>query len=423
MNIGVRGFPTFHFYVNQNKVDELVGADPNALKAKIEQWRTQSFNPFASGGNALGSSSSTMVDPRQARLEKLAGDSAAAPVSTTPEVAATNAERDREDARLADELAQAENDINSTAPPPVNEEILAMLQDMGFPEIRAKKALLSTSNEGLEQAIQWLEVHQDDADIDEPIQCLDLSSGKSSSKKPLTAEEKAAKVEELKARIAARRAERSMEEKQTSKQSEIQRREMGKQMAAAREEYEKIQRDIEYKKRKKEKEDARRERERLRAEIAKDKAERRARGGKLYGRPITTSEDPAPSSATTAPSTSATPKPVKKLAPKEKIDESIEKLKKYRIGNDGLTAIKTLNVYVKNLVEKPGEDKFRTINLNNAAFKKRVAGLVGGISFLTALGYKKNEDSTMLNLSLDDRDESLLQYAQTKLQNAITQLS
>ncbi|POM57315.1 Thioredoxin, partial [Phytophthora palmivora] len=43
--LGVRGFPTFHFYVNQSKVDELVGADPNQLRAKIEQWRQSAFNP------------------------------------------------------------------------------------------------------------------------------------------------------------------------------------------------------------------------------------------------------------------------------------------------------------------------------------------------------------------------------------------
>ena len=231
----------------------------------------------------------------------------------------------------------------------------------------------------------------------------------------MTVEQKAAKIEELKARIAERRAQRELEEKSTKTQSEIQRREMGKQMNAAREEYEKIQRDIAYAKRKKEKEDTIRERERLRAEIAKDKAERRARGGKVrggIGEPLSG-----------APVPEKPKEPVKVLTPEEKLDQSIEKLKKYRVAGDGLVAVKTLNVYVKNLIEKPDEAKFREINLNNAAFKKRVASLVGGIGVLLALGYKKNEETSTLNLSVEDRNESFLRLAQTKLQAAINDLS
>ena len=48
---------------------------------------------------------------------------------------------------------------------------------MGFPDIRARKSLLATDNANLEQAIQWLEAHQDDPDIDDPIKYMDLSVG------------------------------------------------------------------------------------------------------------------------------------------------------------------------------------------------------------------------------------------------------
>ena len=233
----------------------------------------------------------------------------------------------------------------------------------------------------------------------------------------LTAEAKAAKVEELKAKIVQRRAERQEQEKQHDKQSEIQRREMGKQMTAAREEYDKIQRDREYAKRKKEKEDYRRERERLRAELAKDKAERMARGGKVQGGIGESKTQPAVES--TAPSAPKEPTP--QLSPKEQMISSVEKLKKYRVGNDGLTAVKTLNVYVKNLLEKPDEEKFRSINLSNAAFKKRAGSLVGEVAFLQAIGYQKSDDT--LHMALEDRDNDFLRQAQDTLTRAITELS
>jgi uncharacterized UBP type Zn finger protein len=42
------------------------------------------------------------------------------------------------------------------------------VQEFGFPELRAKKALLA-SGMSVEAAITWLEAHQEDMDIDEPI--------------------------------------------------------------------------------------------------------------------------------------------------------------------------------------------------------------------------------------------------------------
>lgn len=41
---------------------------------------------------------------------------------------------------------------------------------MGFTELRAQKALAKTSNAGLEEAINWLSEHLEDADIDDPME-------------------------------------------------------------------------------------------------------------------------------------------------------------------------------------------------------------------------------------------------------------
>ncbi|RLN93643.1 hypothetical protein BBJ28_00022121 [Nothophytophthora sp. Chile5] len=441
--LGVRGFPTFHFYVSQNKVDELVGADPNQLKAKIEQWHQSAFNPFASPGVTLGAGSDggaakplSAAEAREARLKRFNNVSimpsaptpapAPAPVPVAaakkPAVPDSNAVcdpvtgicRPKDD---ADEEMKQEG--GEMGPPPVNEELLTQLKEMGFIDLRSRKALLATDNQGLELAINWLGDHQEDADIDEPIQFVDLSKA-SGPTRVLTPEEKATKVAELKARIEQKRIERQELAKVENVENELKRRTMGQGIQEAREEYETMQRKLAADKVKKDKEDAKRERERLRKQIEMDKRERHARGGRLGGAPI----DLPPVDVTAKKEEEEeTKKKSPTLTPKQQVVSNVAKLKKYRVAGDGLTALKTLNVYVTNLLEKPEADKFRTINLENAAFRKRVASLVGGVAFLKSVGYEKDVADGLLKLSVENRDEELLQYAHMQLQGAIAELS
>jgi len=60
--------------------------------------------------------------------------------------------------------------------PPINQEILDELLDIGFSEGRAKKALLLNRNATLEEAIEWIGEHQDDDDIDAPLSMQQLQS-------------------------------------------------------------------------------------------------------------------------------------------------------------------------------------------------------------------------------------------------------
>ncbi|KAE8966883.1 hypothetical protein PF005_g28679 [Phytophthora fragariae] len=426
--LGVRGFPTFHFYVNQSKVDELVGADPNQLRAKIEQWRQSAFNPFASPGVTLGAGSGggdakplSAAEAREARLKRFNDVSLVPNVPTPapkPAVPDSNVVCDPATGvcRPKDDDEEMKEEGAEMGPPPVNEELLTQLKEMGFDDLRSRKALLATDSQGLELAINWLGDHQDDADIDEPIKFVDLS--KTAPKRELTPEEKAAKVEELQARIAKKRAEREEQERLDQKANELKRRTEGQGLQEAREEIEAIQRKIAAEKMKKDKEDAKRERERLRKQLEMDKRERHARGGRLGGPPID-----VPPIDVSAPKEEEKKKNSPVLTPKEKIVKNVGILKKYRVGNDGLTALKTLNVYVKNLIEKPDEEKFRTINLENPAFRKRVASLVGGVALLKALGYEKDETDGNLKLSVEKRDVELLGYARTQLQGAIAEIS
>jgi len=69
---------------------------------------------------------------------------------------------------------------------------------------------------------------------------------------------------------------------------------------------------------------------------------------------------------------------------------------------------------VRNAVAKGEADaKFRTINLDNAAFKKRVATLVGGVALLRAVGFVKDDAARTLALSLEARAANLALLTET----------
>ncbi|RQM29865.1 hypothetical protein B5M09_009304 [Aphanomyces astaci] len=408
-SIGIRGFPTFHLYINAQKVDELVGADVNSLRRKIDTWRASAgYNPFASEGVALGSG-----DPRDARLRKFNQDASAAlrnvaaPVAAPPTL--TDEDEQKEDDELVkalllsqQELKDAQADQAATSSetshleiPPVNAAFL-------------EQSLLATTEQmSLEAAISWIAEHQEDADIDAPIQFIDLAK----QRKELTTEEKQAKVAELKRRIDEKKAQRAAQAKKDDVAREIARRNMGKDMASAREEYDAIQTRLVREKQAREKAEAKRERERLLKQIELDKAERRAR--KLAA--ATSLDAPERVSTTDV----AAPSPGKPAAtPEMQMQTSIDRLSQYRVGNDGLTALKTLLVYVTNVLDKPTElDKYGKINSANPAFKKRVGSFIGGLSFLRAIGFEKDLDGDLF--VLHEPNEPRLRDAKLRLQKAI----
>ncbi|KAJ3052533.1 hypothetical protein HK097_006099 [Rhizophlyctis rosea] len=62
------------------------------------------------------------------------------------------------------------DDAPSGSGPQVDEGALNQLLAMGFPEVRCRKALIKTGNNGADVAMNWLFEHMEDADIDDPIQ-------------------------------------------------------------------------------------------------------------------------------------------------------------------------------------------------------------------------------------------------------------
>lgn len=303
--------------------------------------------------------------------------------------------------------------------------------------------------------------HQDDADIDDPIpddatggsgekaqsykcnECgkvlsnmanLELHANKTGhsdfeestqAAKCLTAEEKAAKIVQLKALLKAKRAEREEAEKVDHTEREKQRRFMGKEMAQTKEQMEVEKRKRDALLRKREKMEQKRERERIRAELEKDKRERMANKGKLKGRLGV--DGYAPSAIQYERGVDENGEPVAQR-PKTgsavsaaKIDEYIGKVASYRAGGDGGKCLKILGLLVGNAADHPEEEKFKSINMETKTYKNKVKPFVGAKSLLLAVGFglpEKNNDGTHLVLK-EDADMELLKATKVKLEEAL----
>lgn len=334
------------------------------------------------------------------------------------------------------------------------EDITTLTESMGFTVIRAQKGLLNGGG-NVEGAVEWLMNHQDDNDIDEPVakvpkggdavaksyKCndcgkvlsnmanLELHANKTGhsdfeesteSVKPLTEEEKAQKIAEIKCLLKAKRDEREELEKVEDVDREKSRRTMGKKMAKTREEMDRQARQREAKVRRKEKEDFKRERARIIAEIQKDKLERKTHHGKLTSKLGVDGYNPDAIQydvdAEGMPSPSENQhKKIKVNA--GKIDEYIKTVSSYKAGGDGGKCLKILLAYVKNVVDKPDEDKFKRINMENKVFRTRVKSLVGAKALLLAVGFSPNDNNDALILA-DTADRDILAQTKQKLEAA-----
>jgi uncharacterized UBP type Zn finger protein len=134
-------------------------------------------------------------------------------------------------------------------PVPVNEELLSQLTDMGFSDVRARKGLVHGGS--MEGALTWLSEHEDDPDIDQPYM---VKKSDTIPKPPMSAEEKAKKLEEMKNRIKQRREEKAKIEKNEEIRREKERRERGQKMDETIEERQRLMRKREAERLKREKE-------------------------------------------------------------------------------------------------------------------------------------------------------------------------
>ncbi|RKP37825.1 ubiquitin-related domain-containing protein [Dimargaris cristalligena] len=184
------------------------------------------------------------------------------------------------------------------------------LIDMGFPEERVELALAKTKNQGLQAAMDWILSHPegtasdstDDGEVTQPtaqsLKCNECQklfrnaefaeahasrtghvdfSESTEAIKPLTAEEKAQKLQDLKERMSQKKAERLAQEATEAREREKMRRQTGKEYVETKESIKEKQilREIEL--RKQEKREEQLARQRIKQRIEEDKRERAAK--------------------------------------------------------------------------------------------------------------------------------------------------
>jgi len=160
---------------------------------------------------------------------------------------------------------------------------LSTLIDMGFGENRARRALKATNNKGVETAMEWLLSNSANDTLDDPLtdedQELDEEKAESSEPKltlkPMSEEEKKAKLERLEELRKKKRAEREEREKKEALEREKKRIEDGKGMTDMKQQLEQqeIRKMAELKRREKQEEKA--AKAKILAQIEADKVARR----------------------------------------------------------------------------------------------------------------------------------------------------
>ena len=256
----IPAFPTHVLFVNGVESQRTEGANIPAVDAMIQTYLASSSSMMMTGSGAvLGGNSAQALSPAAARAVRLAKLEA---TTTTPAATTSDNNNNNDDdvtmnepplstaTDISKKQAHDNNqDVEMVDPPPNNddddptatlnpEHLQTLTETMGFTLIRAQKGLLYGTGNTVEGAIEWLLEHQDDDDIDAPIartaaagavvaqsykcnECgkvlsnmanLELHANKTGHSdfeestqciQPLTAEEKIAKIAEIKVRAAA----------------------------------------------------------------------------------------------------------------------------------------------------------------------------------------------------------------------------
>ena len=165
------------------------GAGGASQPARRNPWADPSFFPgkkSTPASVATATSAAASASTAHSAIpagSKLLNPATATSLSPTPAATASPAPASTTSAPSAAPAADPTSTAPSTTPAPsaaasshpalqVNPELLQQLRDMGFTDIRAQKALLFTGNKDAEDALNWLVEHQDDTDIDEPLQVI-----------------------------------------------------------------------------------------------------------------------------------------------------------------------------------------------------------------------------------------------------------
>lgn len=209
----IRAFPTYVLFVRGSEVNRVEGVNFQGITAMIDQAGCASE---LTGGQSLGGGETaaalTPEQARAARLAKLGGGGSPAPAAPAPATSPAPAPQPVEAKKLAENITEDvemkeaaatetgndnDNEDNNkkdkmdvdeeeTAAEPkmvdptekLNPEFIKTLtESMGFTLIRAQKGLLNGNGGTVEGAVEWLMSHQDDDDIDDPIEMVPEDGG------------------------------------------------------------------------------------------------------------------------------------------------------------------------------------------------------------------------------------------------------
>ena len=270
----------------------------------------------------------------------------------------------------------------------INPEAAKSLQEMGFSKNVSEKACLFTQS-NVDQALEWIQAHQDDPDFEEPAQ-IEVSA--EPPKPKMSKEEAAIKAKELQEKMRKIHEEK---QKELDREHERLRIQNAKEMAKAREAEKERQAKlfVELKK-KREKEEAEHRRQVL-EEIERDKAERM---GKKY----------------------VPPEQKQKVYSKEEnIQYFIKTIKTvynpFRAADTLRNCFKTLKILLNNIVKNPNEDKFKTIKLTNPNIHERIGKISIALKLLEELGFV-HEDEVMKITDINiDLFNKTIGYLETEL--------
>ena len=258
----------------------------------------------------------------------------------------------------------------------INVEVAKQLQEMGFSKNVSEKACLFTQS-NIEQAVEWISQHSSDPDFEEEA-IIEVSEDK--PKPQMSKEEAAIKAKELQERMRKIHEEK---QKELDREHEKMRIQNTKEMLKAKQAEEERQAKlfVELKK-KREKEDAE-ARKQVLEQIERDKMERL---GKKYVPPEQQEK--------------------KVYSKEENVEYFIKTLKTlynpFRSGDTLKNCLKTIRIFLNNILKNPNEDKFKCIKLSNPNVHERVGKINIALKLLEELGFVK-EDEVMKVSQVDTK--------------------
>eukprot|EP00475_Leptophrys_vorax_P035616 TRINITY_DN5891_c0_g1_i1.p1 TRINITY_DN5891_c0_g1~~TRINITY_DN5891_c0_g1_i1.p1 ORF type:complete len:486 (+),score=138.63 TRINITY_DN5891_c0_g1_i1:1653-3110(+) len=156
-------------------------ADPNFVPPYLKQVNPDASSKLASSSAPAPQSSDidvVMQEPQQDVEDDVDEEMKAAIALSLNEFAVASPSAPAPVPAQANELSASETKDDKRNDPrlKVNQDLLSELLNMGFPQLRAEKALILTKNADVDTAVTWLVQHGEDADIDEPLQIVDQAA-------------------------------------------------------------------------------------------------------------------------------------------------------------------------------------------------------------------------------------------------------